>query len=116
MAVVTLLHPVDINGRRYEALTLRRARTRELRYLDRSGCLDLMTQLQASPEGDKRGSTPPGLIDKIVPLLASLADVDEAVIDALDGDDLFQLFERLEEVMPQGPLPAETTSTGKERR
>ena len=121
MPVVMLKHPFDLNGKRYEALTLSRAKGGALRMLDRSGALGMMQELGKAVAKAKAGAQaagldpekeenlavdiPAGLIDKLAPFLATLAGVDEAVIDEVDADDYLALFAKVEECMPGSPLP-----------
>lgn len=109
MTVITLKHPVDIAGRRYEALTVRRARAGDVRVLDRSGALALIAQIDGAAGAPP--ALPAGFIDACAPFLARIADVDEAVIDALDAEDFVALFELLGGALPTGPLlPATSTA------
>jgi hypothetical protein len=106
MAVLTLKHPIQVNGRPYEVLTLKRADGGALRLLDRSGALGLMATVEKRRAEGASGLDllPIGLFDKLAPFFARIAGVDEAVIDALDIDDFMALMDKLEEVMPSGPL------------
>lgn len=114
MPVLPLKTKVAVNGQTYEALTLRRADGGAMRLLDRSGALGLMAEVEQRQKAGKAGIDllPPGLLDKMAPFFARLAGVDEAVIDALDADDFMALFEKVEEVMPSGPLSGAPTTTG----
>lgn len=106
MTVHTLKYPKTVNGKSYEALTLTRADGGAMRLLDRAGALALMGEVEQRRNEGKTGMAlmPAGLIDKMAPFLARVAGVDEAVIDALDAADFMELFDKLDEVLPDGPL------------
>lgn len=110
MAVHPLKHPKTINGQRYEALTLQRPDAGAIRYLDKSGALDMILSMRGE-DGAAGGRLPVGLFDKMVPFFARLAGVDEAVIDALDYEDFMALLDKVDEVMPSGPLSGAPTTT-----
>lgn len=110
MAVFPLKHPKTVNGQLYEALTLRRPDGGAVRYLDKSGALDMILSLHGA-DLSERGRIPVGFIDKLAPFFAMVAGVDEAVIDRLDFEDFMALFDKLDEVLPDSPLSEVTTTT-----
>lgn len=114
MGVHTLKAPVALNGKTYEALTYRRARGGDIRLLDRLGLIELIVAMQDKiviVDGEPvLKEYPTGLIDKAGPFFARCCDVDEAVIDALDGEDYMALVGKLEEMMPEVPLSAAKTT------
>lgn len=114
MAVLTLKYPKTVNGKVYEALTLNRADGGAMRLLDRSGALNLMAEVEKRQKAGNTGLDlmPAGLLDKMAPFFARVAKVDETVIDALDSEDFMALFDKIEEVLPNGPLSSGTTTTG----
>lgn len=121
MPVLTLKHPFDLNGKRYEALTLRRATGGMMRLLDRSGALGLISKMQEdllrhqkagmTDEQAAAAALPAGLLDKLGPFFAKAASLDEAVIDELDAEDFMALFEKLGEVLPEDPLAKRPATT-----
>lgn len=114
MAVHTLTKPVTVNGKVYEALTLHRADGGAMRLLDRTGALALIGELETRRSEGVKGLAvmPSGLLDKMAPFLARVCGIDEAVIDALDAADFMALFDKIDEVLPDGPLSSATTTTG----
>lgn len=108
MAVYPLKHPKTINGKLYEVLTLQRPDGGAVRYLDKSGSLELILSLKESGADTK---LPPGLIDKLAPFFAMVAGVEEAVIDRLDFEDFMGLFDKVDEVLPESPLSAPKPTT-----
>lgn len=110
MAVFPLKHPKTINGQRYEVLTLSRPDGGAVRYLDRSGSLDMIMSLRGADLTDK-SRIPVGMIDKLAPFFAMVAGVEEAVIDRLDFEDFMALFDKLDEVLPDSPLSDPATTT-----
>lgn len=123
MPVLTLKHPIEFNGKKIEALTLRRARGGDLRFIDRSGLLGLMMRadkeatelMKKAPELTREEAVarcmPDGMLDKMGPVLARMTDTEEALIDALDADDFSALGNMLDEAMPKDPLAQPTANT-----
>lgn len=111
MAVYPLKHPKTVNGQRYEVLTLQRADGGALRYLDRSGALELILSMKETVASGAAIKLPLGLIDKLAPFFAMVAGVEEAVIDRLDHEDFMGLFDKVDEVLPDSPLSGPTTTT-----
>lgn len=115
MPVLTLKDPFELNGKRYEALTFRKARGAEMRALDRSGLMALLVGLRDAVkivDGNAEVEIwPTGMLDKASPIMAMLADVDEAVIDRLDAKDYLAAFEKMQEVIGDGPLSPQVSTT-----
>lgn len=111
MAVYPLKHPKTVNGQRYEVLTLQRPDGGAIRYLDKSGALDMILSMKEAVASGAAIKLPQGLLDKLAPFFAMVGGVDEAVIDRLDYEDFMGLFDKLDEVLPDGPLSGPTTTT-----
>lgn len=103
-ATHTLSEPITVGGISYPTITLQRPRTGEIRKLHRSGAFAKLIALgervekaESSGAGDESLDLL-SVYDDIVPVLAVLARIDEAVIDALDPADTNKLIELLNEV------------------
>ncbi|WP_336800670.1 phage tail assembly protein [Kaistia sp. MMO-174] len=109
-ATHTLPAPIEVGGKSYVAITLYRPRTGEIRKLHRSGAFAKLIALGEKAENAENAENAEAqddeaaafdhlsIYDDIVPVLAVLARVDEAVIDALDPADTNKLIELLNEV------------------
>ncbi|WP_336798859.1 phage tail assembly protein [Kaistia sp. MMO-174] len=102
----TLAEPVEVGGKFYAAITLARPRTGEIRKLHRTGAFAKLIALGEKAEKAEAGAAESeeadldflSIYDDIVPVLAVLGRVDEAVIDALETADTNKLIELLNEV------------------
>lgn len=87
--MITLTTPVAFNGKTYTALTLRKAKVRDL---------------EAAEMARKAG----GDFSSMVALVASLADVPVDVVREMDADDLTKVSEALPGFLPSSTPPATT--------
>lgn len=98
---VPLATPVEVGGVKHAELTLRKPRTGELRKLHRAGAFSKLVALGEKAEKAEAGGDPFGMLavfDDLAPVVAILAGVDEAVIDALEVDDTTKLFAALGQI------------------
>lgn len=104
---VPLATPVTVGGHAHTELTLRKPRTGELRKLHRAGAFSKLAAIGAKAEKaekaekDGTGGDPFEMLavfDDLAPVVAILAGVDEAVIDALEVDDCTKLFAALGQI------------------
>lgn len=104
---VPLGTPVTVGGQTIAELTLRKPRTGELRKLHRAGAFSKLAALgekaekAQKAEKDGAGGDPFEMLsvfDDLAPVVAILAGVDEAVIDALEVEDSTRLFAALGEI------------------
>lgn len=98
---VTLGTPVTVGGATFATVTLRKPRTGELRKLHRAGAFSKLAAIGAKAEQAETGGDPFEMLavfDDLAPVVAILAGVDEAVIDALEVDDTTKLFAALGQI------------------
>ena len=87
--MITLTTPVSYQGKTYSALTLRKAKVKDL---------------EAAEMARKEG----GDFSSMVALIASLADVPLGVVREMDADDLSKLSDELPGFLPSSTPPATT--------
>jgi hypothetical protein len=92
-----LAFPVEVDGTRYETVTLHRARARDLR--------DIAVLRRSLGEVEQDG------FDLMIQTLAVLARVPAAVIEEMDGQDFNDLSEVVEDFLP-GSGSISTTTPG----
>lgn len=113
--VHTLAEPVLVNGVSYSSITLRRPRTGEIRKIHRAGGFGKLMALAGKAEaaskaadGDAASLDLLSIYDDLAPVIAILAHVDEAVIDALEIADTTALISYLGGLI-DGPLSLPAT-------
>jgi hypothetical protein len=90
-----LAFPVEVEGTRYETVTLHRARARDLRDID------VLRRSLGEREQD--------FFDLTIQTLAVLSHLPVAVIEELDGQDFNDLAEAVEDFLPGSGLTSTTT-------
>ena len=101
--VITLQYPYVHNGERYESVTLKRARAKDMRVI--AQFLPAFASMQEGEELD------PGAIDGLIAITASLSDLPDAAIEMMDFTDLSSIAKVLGDFFPQA-TPVETSASG----